>query len=46
MFNPFGEDDDDYELNMFIDQYMKVNITVVLVALTVTCHFRHRPFWP
>ena len=24
MFNPFGEDDDDYEMNMFIDQYMKV----------------------
>jgi len=24
MINPFGEDDDDYEMNMFIDQYMKV----------------------
>ena len=24
MFNPYGEDDDDYEMNMFIDQYMKV----------------------
>ena len=26
MFNPFGEDDDDYEMNMFIDQYMKVSL--------------------
>ena len=24
MFNPYGEDDDDYEMNVFIDQYMKV----------------------
>ena len=26
MFNPFGEDDDDYEMNVFIDQYMKVTL--------------------
>jgi len=31
MFNPFGEDDDDYEMNMFIDQYMKVSSSFLLV---------------
>ena len=26
MINPYGEDDDDYEMNVFIDQYMKVSL--------------------
>jgi len=38
MFNPLGEDDDDYEMNMFIDQYMKVmflleNYNFLLISL-------------
>lgn len=29
MFNPFGEDDDDFEMNVFIDQYMKEALVIV-----------------
>ena len=36
MFNPFGEDDDDYEMNMFIDKYMKV-CSVILMFLPENC---------
>jgi len=41
MFNPFGEDDDDYEMNVFIDRYMKVSFYRAMhVELAQYCYRR------
>ena len=33
MLNPFGEDDDDFEINVLIDRHIKVNNAVCSFAL-------------